>query len=194
MSAVWEDLAGALAGVPLLEGAKCKGRPERFDIDIRSDRESIDWAAYTCGACPALRKCRRWVDSLPPRQRPSGMVAGRLLDPAAYQTARAVMAAEMAARQPKPKRQSKPPERGPRRPARRLLHATEAVGAVGLTVREAAAALYGPEVAPNQVEVARQCLQRMVRRGVLRRVDRGQASERGRVARYVRADVEAVAS
>lgn len=186
----WEDIAGALVGVPLLEGARCKGRPERFDLDIRSDRESIDWATYTCGACPALRKCRRWVDRLDTRQRPSGVVAGRLLDPAAYQTATAVMVAEL--KPPAPKAPPRP--RGPRRPARRLLVAAEAVGVVGLTVREAAAALYGSEVTLTRCELARQALQRLVRRGRLRRVDRGQASGRGRVARYVTVDLEAVAS
>ncbi|UGU08153.1 hypothetical protein LTQ56_05625 [Mycobacterium intracellulare subsp. intracellulare] len=190
MSTAWEDIAGALAGVPLLEGARCKGRPERFDLDVRSDRESIDWATYTCGACPALRKCRRWVDRLDTRQRPSGVVAGRLLDPAAYQTATAVMVAEL--KPPAPKAPPRP--RGPRRPARRLLVAAEAAGAAGLTVREAAAALYGSGATLNQVELARQCLQRMVGRGRLRRVDRGQASVRGRVSRYVIVDETAVAS
>lgn len=186
----WEDLAGALAGVPLLEGARCKGRPERFDLDIRSGREAVDWATYTCGACPALRKCRRWVDSLPPRQWPSGVVAGRLVDPAAYQTARAVMAAALNPLAPK----AAPRSRGARRPARRLLVAADAAGAAGLTAREAAETLYGAEATLNQVELARQALQRMVRRGVLRRVDRGQSSVRGRVSRYVVADDTAVAS
>ncbi|MCA2320705.1 hypothetical protein JF732_18840 [Mycobacterium intracellulare] len=186
----WEDLAGALAGVPLLEGARCKGRPERFDLDIRSHREAIDWATYTCGACPALRKCRRWVDSLPSRQWPSGVVGGRLFDAAAYQSAQAVMAAELKPQAPKAARRS----RGARRPARRLLVAAEAVGAAGLTAREAAVVLYGAEVTLNHVELARQCLQRLVRRGRLRRVDRGQAGVRGRVSRYVIVDLEAVAS
>lgn len=186
----WEDLAGALAGVPLLEGARCKGRPERFDLDVRSDREAIDWATFTCRACPELRKCRRWVDSLPPRQWPSGVVAERLMDPAAYQTAQAVMAAELKPHPPK----TAPRSRGPRRPARRLLVAAEAAGAAGLTAREAAVALYGAEVTLNQVELARQALQRMMRRGVLRRVARGQTSVRGRVSRYVVADDTAVAS
>lgn len=190
MSTAWEDLAGALAGVPLLEGARCKGRPERFDLDIRSGREAIDWATYTCGACPALRKCRAWVDSLEPRQRPSGVVAGRLLDAAAYQSARAVMAAELKPHPPN----AAPRPRAARRPARRLLVAAEAAGAAGLTAREAAVTLYGTEAALNQVELARQVLQRMVRRGRLRRVDRGQSSVRGRVSRYVVADDAAVAS
>lgn len=186
----WDDLASTLAGVPLLEGARCKGRPERFDVDIRSDREAIDWAVFTCGACPALRKCRGWGDSLPPRQRPSGVVAGQLVDPAAYQTAKAAMAAELKTHRP----QAAPRPRGPRRPARRLLVAAEAAGPVGLTVREAAVALYGSEATLTQCELTRQALQRMVRRGVLRRVDRGQASARGRVSRYAIVDDAAAAS
>ncbi|WP_224111297.1 hypothetical protein [Mycobacterium avium] len=190
MSAVWEGLAGALAGVPLLEGAKCKGRPERFDIDIRSDRESIDWAAYTCGACPALRKCRAWVDGLPPRQRPSGVVAGRLIDPDASTHARAVMAAELAARQPKPKRPPKSAEGGPRRLRAALLSAVDRAGPEGLTVRQTAVELYGPAPTGTQVELARQAIQRLITRGVLCRVSSG---GRGGLSRYLRVDEEAVA-
>jgi hypothetical protein len=98
MSAAWEVLAGALAGIPLLERARCKGQPARFDLDVRSDREAIDWAVLTCGACPALTPCRRWVDSSPPRLRPSGVVARKLIDPDAADYARRAMATQLATR------------------------------------------------------------------------------------------------
>lgn len=160
------------------------------DLDVGSSRERIDAGIETCLGCWELQRCSGWLDSAPTDQRPAGVVAARLVDPAAYQLARAAMVAE---RKPKPSRpQSRP--RGPRRPARRLLVAAEAAGAAGLTVREAAAALYGSEATLNQVELARQCLQRLVRRGRLCRVDRGRASVRGRVSRYVIVDREAVAS
>lgn len=88
------DLVGTLAGVPHLEGARCKGKSERFDLDVRSDREAIDWAVFACQACPALRLCRSWLGSLPPGRRPAGVVAGRLVDPFAPEYARRVMAAD----------------------------------------------------------------------------------------------------
>ncbi|AFC47919.1 hypothetical protein OCO_15560 [Mycobacterium intracellulare MOTT-02] len=88
------ELLSVGAGIARLDGARCKGRPERFDLDIRSDRESIDWAVFTCGACPALQKCATWLDGLEPRQRPAGVVAATLIDDGAYQTAKAAMLAE----------------------------------------------------------------------------------------------------
>lgn len=176
--------------VPRFPDAACRGRTEMADVDVRSSREAIDAAVETCLGCREMQRCSDWVDSLDSDHRPAGVVAGRLVDSAAYQTAKALMAAERKPKPPKPQSRS----RGPRRPARRLLVAAEAAGAVGLTVREAAAALYGSEVTLTQCELARQALQRLVRRGRLRRVDRGRAGYRGRVARYVWADLEAVAS
>lgn len=184
----WEDLAGALAGIPLLEGARCKAKPERFDLDVRSGREAIDWAVFTCGGCPALRKCRAWVDSLDPGRLPSGVVAGCLVDPAAYQTARAVMAAE---RTPPPRPMTQPRQG---RLRRRLQAVVEAAGPRGLTVAEAAAQLHGTPLTTARIELTRQGLERSVGRGLLRRVDRGRAGGRGRAARYVAVDRGAVAS
>jgi WhiB family redox-sensing transcriptional regulator len=71
----------ALSGVPRLDGARCEGRPELFDLDDRSDPELIERAAHMCNACPVLRACAAWLDSLPPKLRPSGVVAARLLLP-----------------------------------------------------------------------------------------------------------------
>lgn len=85
---VLSDLVGALAGVPLLEGAACRGEAWMADLDIRSSREEIDAAIEVCLGCPALVACSSWVDELPADQRPVGVVAGRWLDHRAYQSAR----------------------------------------------------------------------------------------------------------
>lgn len=161
------------------------------DLEIGSSRERIDAGIEVCLGCRELQRCSDWLDSLPADQQARGVVAGRLVDPAAYQAGKALMAAE---RRPKPSKPQQPRPRGAQRPARRLLVAAEAAGARGIAVREAAAALYGSEVTLGQIELARQALQRLVRRGRLRRVDRGQACVRGRVSRYVIVDLEAVAS
>lgn len=176
--------------VPRMPDAACRAETWMADLDVSSRRERIDAGIETCLGCRELQRCSDWSDGLKADQPVRGVVSARLVDPAAYQTARAVMAAELKPRRPK----AAPRPRGPRRPARRLLVAAEAVGAVGLTTREAAETLYGAEATLNQVELARQALQRMVRRGVLRRVDRGQTSVRGRVSRYVIVDDAAAAS
>jgi hypothetical protein len=31
-----------------------------------------------CQRCPSLDRCAEWLDSLPPRQRPPGVTAGRV--------------------------------------------------------------------------------------------------------------------
>lgn len=183
-------LMGMAASVPRMPDAACRGEAWLADLDVTSGRERIDAGIETCLGCRQLQRCSDWVDALPPGQQVRGVVAGRLVDPAAYQTARAVMVGELRPHPP----QEVPKPRGPRRPARRLLAASEAAGEVGLTVREAAAVLYGPEATLNQAEQTRQALERMRRRGVLCRVDRGQTSARGRVSRYMRVDVEAAAS
>ncbi|GAB4661097.1 hypothetical protein GBP94_16060 [Mycobacterium avium subsp. hominissuis] len=59
MSAAREDLAGALAAAPLLEDARCKGRPERFDLDIRSERESRDAKAWPRHRAKSRQRSRR---------------------------------------------------------------------------------------------------------------------------------------
>ena len=78
----FERLLSSLAGVPLLRGARCRGRHYLFDAqegdepdDVASERHLQ--ALGLCQLCPALRDCERWVDSLPVRKRPLGVVAGR---------------------------------------------------------------------------------------------------------------------
>jgi hypothetical protein len=78
----WARLAEHLGAIPDLDGAACKGNPARFDQpdppqDPRA-RARLAAAAAECRRCPVLTACGRWVDGLPARQRPAGIVAGRL--------------------------------------------------------------------------------------------------------------------
>lgn len=51
------------------------------DLTPDSEPADVDRAKGVCGTCPALADCRRWIDGLPPHQRPAGVVAGDLLGP-----------------------------------------------------------------------------------------------------------------
>jgi hypothetical protein len=70
--------------VPTLTGAKCKGKhtifdpPERGGVS-RSQVMNQERALRMCRRCPCLAECRRFYDSLPARQRPTGVVAGRVI-------------------------------------------------------------------------------------------------------------------
>lgn len=83
------DLLLALAGLPTLPGARCRNRWELFDRTINAERGAppgdVEYARQhardLCAVCPALNGCRAWLDSLPPNQRPLGVVAGRLNPP-----------------------------------------------------------------------------------------------------------------
>lgn len=77
MSATWESLAGALAGIPDLSGARCRGQWSIWDET--DNPEVIEYAKNQCEACPALAECREWADSLKPSKRPLGVVAGRVV-------------------------------------------------------------------------------------------------------------------
>lgn len=77
----WEGILSALAGVPILRGARCRGRHELFDPQAEGEFAEVAearhvQAVWICEACPALADCRAWVDSLPPRDRPLGVTAG----------------------------------------------------------------------------------------------------------------------
>lgn len=80
-------LIAILQGTPLLQGARCRIRPEVFDAThpigqgASSTRHHLDARAAAvaeCERCPALPACRSWLESLPASQRPSGIVAGQL--------------------------------------------------------------------------------------------------------------------
>ncbi|MCG7597839.1 hypothetical protein [Mycobacterium sp. PSTR-4-N] len=80
----WIRLSDHLGAIPHLEDAKCKGRGDQFDLpepfapgDPATESRLAD-AVAVCHQCPALITCNRWVDSLTPKQRPAGVVAGRV--------------------------------------------------------------------------------------------------------------------
>lgn len=70
-----DGLMALAESVPPLPGARCKGRGALFDGETIADR--IRAERICTDECPALGRCRRWVASLSPSRRPSGVVAGR---------------------------------------------------------------------------------------------------------------------
>lgn len=79
------DLLAALAAAPDLKGAMCVGKWKLFDPACRgegtekaAERHAV--ALELCARCPALARCREYVDSLKPSQRPRGVVAGRVIE------------------------------------------------------------------------------------------------------------------
>lgn len=79
------DLFAALAVIPSLPGARCRGRAELFDGDGGPDGERSRQAASLCRGCPALDRCREWADSQPPRDL-SGVLGGRWYAFASYES------------------------------------------------------------------------------------------------------------
>ncbi len=76
------EIFGALAGVPRLDGANCLGLWSLFDEPEPGDTDGRDAnraAVELCRTCPALDDCRTWLDSLRPKDRPTGVIAGRIL-------------------------------------------------------------------------------------------------------------------
>lgn len=86
MSAALTDLLAELAGTPRLPAARCRGRWELFDQTIHEGRgapatavlDARSEALQLCATCTALTACRAWVNSLPPRHRPHGVIAGQV--------------------------------------------------------------------------------------------------------------------
>lgn len=84
-------LLGALRPIPRLDGAACRGNswafdPAEPDEDRAAVRDRHDVARSVCGNCPALTKCAQWIESLPPRVRPHGVIAGRIRLPRSVRT------------------------------------------------------------------------------------------------------------
>lgn len=77
-------LTEILHGTPSLPDAVCRDWPLVFDAaTYRTDEPDMDayvigTAVRLCNACPALDRCRAWLDSLPASDRPPGVVAGRI--------------------------------------------------------------------------------------------------------------------
>jgi hypothetical protein len=79
----FDELLSALAGVPVLPGARCRGRHALFDPQRPDEADEVAQARHSqavglCEHCPALAACQLWVNSLPPPKRPSGVIAGQL--------------------------------------------------------------------------------------------------------------------
>jgi hypothetical protein len=70
-------LFAALAGIPHLPRAACRGQSELFDGRTEDD---VDDATTLCEtACPELARCEAWAQSMPDNQL-AGVVAGRMYD------------------------------------------------------------------------------------------------------------------
>ncbi|GAB3019566.1 WhiB family transcriptional regulator [Mycobacterium bourgelatii] len=96
-------LAAAVADIPPLDGAACRGRPDLFDLDPGAEPEQVEHAQAICRTCPALRRCAEWLAATPPPRRPCGVVAGRLVEPPTLPQPRKTVAA-----QPRPPRKPQP--------------------------------------------------------------------------------------
>lgn len=79
-------ILSAWAGLPVLPGARCRGRHHLFDP--ADDDEPADTvtarhahALMLCQRCPARQPCQDWVDSLPFRKKPLGVIAGTIRKP-----------------------------------------------------------------------------------------------------------------
>lgn len=83
MSDTYHNLLAALAAAPALPGALCRGRPHLFDEANPGEADHVVQARQAqalslCGRCPSLTRCEDWFESLPPRKKPGGVIAGRL--------------------------------------------------------------------------------------------------------------------
>lgn len=81
-----DAILAAVGAAPCLPGAKCRGRHSLFDPAAKGEDPDTVAARHAqavelCSYCPALDKCRDWLDSLPPQQRPYGVVAGVVRQP-----------------------------------------------------------------------------------------------------------------
>jgi hypothetical protein len=77
------DLLLSALSTPRLDGALCKGKAALFDPPDTNTRPRAQQAAEAralrlCGRCPALAQCQCWLDSLPKRSRPYGVVAAKV--------------------------------------------------------------------------------------------------------------------
>jgi hypothetical protein len=83
VSATLSGLLAAIFAAPDLTGAACKGQPAAFDPPKVGEQppavESRQRIAQAmCADCSALTACAAWVTSLPPEERPGGVVAGQV--------------------------------------------------------------------------------------------------------------------
>lgn len=86
---VLSSLLDELAVAPSLPGARCAGRHELYDATAEGSTNGPAGAAEVaaartqalrlCAGCPELAPCGAWLDTLRPKDRPLGVVAGRLI-------------------------------------------------------------------------------------------------------------------
>jgi WhiB family redox-sensing transcriptional regulator len=79
----FEQVLSVVAKVPILRGARCRGRHTLFDPPGCDEPDDVaqartEQALRICQSCPALQKCSQWFESLPPKDRPVGVVANRI--------------------------------------------------------------------------------------------------------------------
>jgi WhiB family redox-sensing transcriptional regulator len=83
----FEELLSAMARVPILRGARCRGRHQLFDPKGCDEPDDVAQARHAqalriCESCPALQSCEEWCfEKLPAKDRPHGVVAGRIWNP-----------------------------------------------------------------------------------------------------------------
>ena len=75
-------LKGILAGSPKLPDAQCRNRSHLFDPQGHGEPSTAAASRHAaavalCHRCPALGACATWVETLHPRERPAGVVAGQ---------------------------------------------------------------------------------------------------------------------
>ena len=77
----------AVGAAPCLPGARCRGRHALFDPAALGEHPdtvaarhglALDLCRYSC---PSPTRCEEWLDSLPPRRRPLGVIAGTVRQP-----------------------------------------------------------------------------------------------------------------
>jgi hypothetical protein len=85
-----DRLVAALAGAvptPDMPEARCRGRADLFDEAAAGEEAAaVEYrhrrALQLCGGCPELARCTSWIAALPRKERPGGVVAGRITDSA----------------------------------------------------------------------------------------------------------------
>jgi WhiB family transcriptional regulator, redox-sensing transcriptional regulator len=78
-----ELLTEILEGTASLPGALCADWPLVYEATTdATEPDQHDYAVATairlCKTCPAFDRCRAWLDSLPPPERPPGVTAARI--------------------------------------------------------------------------------------------------------------------
>lgn len=74
MNGIDELFADLAAGIPALPGALCRDQADEFDQ--YDDQAIVDDCITICHRCPELDPCRAYIESLPARHRPHGVIAG----------------------------------------------------------------------------------------------------------------------